>query len=387
MGSMTIEKPNPDFADPSLRRMTADLAKARWSKQAASDWYSKRSWPCGFNYLPASAINFVEMWQEESFDPEGIDRELGWAAEYGFNALRTNLPFIVWQNDRDGLIGRVGRFLEIASRHGLDTMICLLDDCEFSGHRPKIGKQPQLIEGVHNGGAVGSPGRELVMDSASWPNIKRYVSDIVTRFKSDDRISVWDIYNEPGNRLIFSLSGEHLYDLAFEEASHRLMLKAFGWCREIAPSQPLTTGPWRVPPPDEELAKSVYEHPTDVAAIEISDVISFHAYTPLTRMRRIIAELSELGRPLFCTEWMARHAGSTIAEQLPLMAAAKIGAFQWGLVNGRTQTHLPWPQLQAGSAMGQGKEWFHDFLRQDGTPYSQTEAALIGKLAARNRII
>jgi hypothetical protein len=380
---MVIEKPNPDFADPSLRRRIEDLAKARWNKEAALDWHGRQSWQCGFNYLPASAINFVEMWQEQTFDQDGIDRELRWAADIGFNSLRTNLPFAVWQSDRDGLIGRVDRFLEITSRHGLKTMICLLDDCEFSGRSPQIGKQPDVRHGVHNGGAVGSPGRESVMDPLVWPEIGRYVRDLVSRFKHDDRISVWDIYNEPGNRLIFLPSSEELYDPALESCSHRLMLEAFAWCREINPSQPLTVGAWRVPPPDEELGECVYSHPTDTAALEISDVTSFHAYTPLPRMRRIIAELAESGRPIFCTEWMARHAGSSIEEQLPLFKQHKVGAYQWGLVNGRTQTHLPWPQFQMAETPEKFRadEWFHDLLRPDGTPFSAHETQLIGRLS------
>lgn len=383
---MDIENPPPDIADPSLAGKIGELASARWSRRSALDWYDRQPWPCGFNYLPASAVNFVEMWQEETFDPGRIDRELSWAAALGLNALRTNLPFVVWEHGRDGLVRRLDMFLSIADRHGLKTMLCLLDDCEFSGRPPRIGSQPSIIAGVHNGGAVGSPGRALVTDRAKWPGIERYIRDIVGCFRTDDRISLWDVYNEPGNRLIFSSSGEHLYDSDFESYAHCLLMEAMTWCRDVSPSQPLTAGAWRVPPADEGIGERVYTHPTDIAALEISDVVTFHAYTSLARMKRIITELSEFGRPLLCTEWMARQAGSTISEQLPLFRANRIGAIQWGLVNGRTQTHLPWPKLQVENRIEdpQNTEWFHDLLHSDGRPYSTAETRLIRSLTRSN---
>ncbi|KEP72963.1 hypothetical protein HR12_22385, partial [Microbacterium sp. SUBG005] len=59
-------------------------------------------------------MNWTDIWQEETFDAETIDRELGWAADAGYNTLRINLPFIVWEHDRDGLMARIDRFLTIA---------------------------------------------------------------------------------------------------------------------------------------------------------------------------------------------------------------------------------------------------------------------------------
>ncbi len=40
----------------------------RWSKEKAWDWYSRQPWPCGFNYVPANAISYTEMWMDYSFD-------------------------------------------------------------------------------------------------------------------------------------------------------------------------------------------------------------------------------------------------------------------------------------------------------------------------------
>lgn len=112
-----------------------------WNKARAQSWYQQQPWGCGFNYLPRTAVNWLEMWQAESFDSSTIDQELGWASQYGYNQLRTNLPFTVWQYDRDGLLERINLFLSIAHSHRIKVMLTLLDDCAFSGDEPVIGQQ------------------------------------------------------------------------------------------------------------------------------------------------------------------------------------------------------------------------------------------------------
>ena len=48
-----------------------------WTPEEANGWYAEKGWVSGCNFIPSNAINQLEMWQEESFDPETIDRELG----------------------------------------------------------------------------------------------------------------------------------------------------------------------------------------------------------------------------------------------------------------------------------------------------------------------
>jgi hypothetical protein len=52
---------------------------ARWTAEQACRWYERQPWLVGCNFLPSTAVNDVEMWQQETFDPATIDRELGWA--------------------------------------------------------------------------------------------------------------------------------------------------------------------------------------------------------------------------------------------------------------------------------------------------------------------
>lgn len=349
-----------------------DPAPGQWTAARASEWGSRHRWLCGFNFLPSSAVNFLEMWRQQSFDPAGIDRELGWGAAIGYNALRTNLHYLDWLWDRDGLVARLDQFLDIAAEHGLASMLCLFDDCEFSGDAPQWGPQPLPRPGIHNSRAVGSPGRYLVGRREEWPYLRAYVQDIVHRFGRDPRVLVWDLYNEPGNRMIFpDAMSQREHCSSLETDSHALMRASFAWAREADPEQPLTVAPWRLGRTGED----IYPHPIDRDALALSDVVSFHAYCSLPRLRHVADELESLGRPVFCTEWLARGIDSRIADQLPFFHERRIGAFQWGLVRGRTQTHLPWPGigLDIRSDEDGGHEWFQDILTEEGLPYSAAE--------------
>jgi hypothetical protein len=333
----------------------------RWSVAQITEWYERQPWLCGFNYLPRTAVNWTEQWQRESFDPETIEQELGWAQEVGFGALRTNLQFLVWQDEPAGLRARLDRFLGIAARHGLRTLLCLFDDCAFSGREPYLGRQDEPVPGLHNSGGAASPGREAVRDRSRWPELERYVRDLVAHFRDDPRLLGWDLYNEPGNEAVFTRAAER--DPRGPLAPHSMALAeaSFGWARAERPSQPLTTGVWN---------PRWIEH--NQRLVELSDLTSFHHYLGLEHLRGLVAGLREAGRPLLCTEWLARGLGSLPATHLPFFRAERIGCFHWGLVNGRTQTHLPWPGLEK---LARGGLWHHDLLHADGTPYDAAEMA------------
>lgn len=198
--------------------------KEQWSKAQAQAWYQQKGWLCGFNYLPSTAVNWTNIWQQETFDAETIDRELGWAAEAGYNTLRINLPFIVWEDDRDGLIARIDKFLTLADSRGFSTMLTLMDDCGFSGDEPYLGPQKPPVPGKHNSQAAASPGRDKVCDPDCWPHIERYIRDVVRQFRDDSRVLLWDLYNEPGNRGIFATGTQEVqYDAKLETCAHELM--------------------------------------------------------------------------------------------------------------------------------------------------------------------
>lgn len=355
------------------------MAVQQWSTEQAWQWWSKQPWLRGFNYLPRTAVNWTEMWQRETFDLPTIRQELAWAREVGYNTLRTNLPFIVWQVDRDGLIARIDDFLAVAAAEGICVMLTPMDDCGFSGDHPYLGPQKEPVENLHNSQAAASPGRNVVMDITQWCELERYIKDVVGMFAQDERILVWDLYNEPTNRGIFRGPNQHEeFDPAMEPYSHHLMELAFSWAREANPCQPLTVCAWHAAnhfSPDDP----IFTHPTDLRAMALSDVISFHAYQSLELLEKSLEIVATYDRPLLCTEWLARHAKSFMHEQLPIFKERKIACYQWGLVKGRTQTHLPWPNIQR-AVPEYADTWFHDLLKADGSPYDEREVALIQSL-------
>lgn len=351
----------------------------RWSKDRANAWWQAQPWPVGCNFLPSSAVNFLEMWMAESFDRATIARELGWAAEMGLNSIRTNLHFLVWKHDRDGLMARFDWLLQTASELGLSVMPVLFDDCGFGGAEPAYGLQPDPVPGLHNSRAVASPGRAAVMDRALWPEFHAYLADVIGTHRTDPRILAWDLYNEPGNRMIFLPGGEYAeYNPALTAHSKALMESAFAWARAISPRQPLTVAAWRTPKPG--CATPAFNDPIDRQALALSDVITFHAYCDLEHARRHVAQLQTQDRPMLVTEWMARTIGSRIQDQLPLYRAMGVGAYHWGLVKGRSQTDRPWPhQLEAQHGDVHAPDlWFHDLLWPDGRAYDPLELATIG---------
>ena len=352
----------------------------RWSTDKANAWWAVTGWTCGFNFLPSTAVNFLEMWHPDTFDRATIKRELGWAAELGFNALRVNLHYLVWKHDAEGLAERLDWLMATADALGLRTVPCFFDDCGFGGFEPTYGPQPDPIPGVHNSRAVASPGRAALLDGSEWAGYEAYVREIVGRFRTDPRVLVWDLYNEPGNRMIFRPDASEIYAPDFSTQSLALMQDSFAWARAETPAQPLTVAAWVTPTTGS--TADPYQTVIDQAALSLSDIVTFHAYWDNANLQRFIAYLSRLGRPMLCTEWMARPVGSRIDDQLSVFQTNNVGCFQWGLVKGRTQTHLPWPAdlvAQHGGAADRSV-WFHDLFRENGEAYDPNETDFLKRL-------
>ncbi len=319
--------------------------RQQWTAAQAWDWYNHQPWMIGCNFTPSTAINQLEMWQVETFDPSTIERELGWAQSIGFNTVRVNLHDLLWEQDAPGFIGRIDQFLKIASNRGISPIVTIFDDCwnkEFS-----LGPQPAPKPGVHNSGWVQSPGTRVVQDPTQWPRLKTYVQGLISVFGRDSRIRMWDLYNEPGNNNL-------------KEQSLGLAKETFKWAREAEPIQPLTMGVWF----ENEALNSLL--------LAESDIITFHDYNPVEHLEKTIARLKPFGRPLVCTEFMARVRGSRFETHLPVFKAEGIGCINWGFVVGKTQTNLPW-----ASELIPSDEWFHEIFYPDGTPYHEAEVAAI----------
>lgn len=352
----------------------------RWTETEAKEWWHARPWVCGFNFLPSTAVNFIEMWHADSFDMPTIERELAWASEIGFNAIRVNLPYLGWKHDRDGLLDRLDRLMGTAAALGIDTVPCLFDDCGFGGFEPVWGPQTDPLPGIHNSQAVASPGRSAVLDPDLRPRLRTYVRDVVGTFRTDPRILFWDLYNEPGNRMDFGRTDYSQFDPELEDHALSLMEQSFETAREVGPSAPVSVAAWTTPLPDSDAHP--YQTAVDRSALLHSDIITFHAYWNRKRVANFIDYLEVLDRPILCTEWMARQIDSRISDQLELFHDRDIGCFQWGLVKGRTQTWLPWPDdlVRAHGGRVDRSVWFHDLLDENGLAYDQNEIDTIRAL-------
>lgn len=327
-----------------------------WSKERARAWYEQAGVVRGCNFLPRKAVNVTEMWQADTFDPKTIEQELAWAQKAGYNSARVFLQYLVWKDDAEGLKKRIERFLTIANKQGISSALILFCDCSFAGKEPYLGKQDDPVPGVHNSGWVPSPGLKRVMDNSVWPDLEKYVKDIVGSFSADERVLIWDLYNEPGN----SGMGNKSLPLAEE---------AFAWAREAHPRQPLTIG-----------IHTDFGSRMSKRIMELSDIVSFHGYDGPAQVESKIKHCQTSGRPVICTEWLHRQSGNTFESILPLFSKNRIGWYHWGLVAGRTQTYMHWGSKRATPMP---KIWQHDVFHEDGTSYDTKEMELVGAFEFR----
>jgi hypothetical protein len=328
-----------------------------WTAEKAQAWYNQHKWITGANFLPSTAINQLEMWQAESFDSATIDRELGWAQNIGFNTMRVYLHSVAWKTDAPGFKNRMNSFLNIADKHGIKALFVFFDDCW--NRIPQAGKQPDPKPGIHNSGWVQDPGQPLSNDTTLFPELERYVTDVMTRFKTDKRILLWDLYNEPGN------SGKR-------DSSLPLLKKVFSWARAVNPDQPISAGLW-----DWGFEK------LNAFQLQNSDVITYHNYEDQPWHQRTIELLKANGRPMICTEYMARTRNSRFSNILPLLQKHNVGAINWGFVAGKSNTIYAWDTpMPTGD---QPIEWFHDIFFKDGVPYRADEVNLIKRLNSEGK--
>jgi hypothetical protein len=353
--------------------VSAIAAEPRWREQKAKDWYVSQGWLVGSNYVPASAINELEMWQADTFDAKRIDLELGWAESLGMNTMRVFLHDLAYSEDPQGFLKRLDQFLAICDRHKIKPMLVLFDSV-WDPH-PKIGRQRAPRPGVHNSGWVQSPGAMALANASEYPRLEKYVKDVVGRFARDKRINSWDIWNEPDNRN----GGEYAKQDPPNkvELINNLLPKAFAWARAVNPEQPLTSGVWKG-----DYATGKLDA-TEKIQLEESDIITFHSYDPAPEFEARVKFLQGYNRPIVCTEYMARPRGSTFVAILPVGKKLGVGMINWGFVQGKSQTNYPWDSWDNPYVEYEPWIWFHDVFRTDGTPYLREETDLIKRLTGK----
>jgi hypothetical protein len=180
------------------------------------------------------------------------------------------------------------------------------------------------------------------------------------------------VWNEPDNPAKDYRKVEHEDK---QELVAAFLPHLFGWVRTINTVQPLTSGVWQGHWKDPGRRSAICSQ-----QLELSDVISFHSYGDPTEFEARIDELTPLGRPILCTEYLARGLGSTVEGVLPVAKRRNVGAYNWGFIAGRTQTYLPWDSWKQPYT-SPPDPWFSDLLHPDGRPYEDSEVRVIQQLA------
>lgn len=349
--------------------MTAE----RWSRKRTDEWAIEVGWLVGCNFTPSSAGNQLEMWQSETFDPSTIDRELSWAAGLGMNTIRVYLHDLLFEADGQAFLERIDVVLDIADGHGIRMIPVLFDGVWRPS--PRLGRQPEPVQRLHNSIWLQSPGSRKLFDPSSWPTLLPYVSAVLTRFGDDQRVLAWDLFNEPDQMDAITIKAGSRDEKS--AAATALLDTVFDWARDIDPCQPLTTGVWEYGTDHIPLASEL-----NTLTLDRSDIITFHCYEPRVALIEVIDALSVHGRPLVCTEWLARTVGSTVGL-LDVFSSRRVGAINWGLVDGRTQTRFPWRSWT--EPVDDNEPWFHELLRPDGSPYDPEEAATFRSLTGMSQ--
>jgi hypothetical protein len=221
---------------------------------------------------------------------------------------------------------------------------------------------------------VQGPGARYIADPRYRQVMRDYVVGVLRQFRNDERVLGWDLWNEPDNPADQYRAVERRDKV---ERVAELLPQVFRWAREVAPVQPLTSGVW-----DGEWADPARRNTINRIQLDNSDVITFHNYGDPSEFDARIAELKPLGRPIVCTEYLARNLGSTIEGVLPVARRRNVGAYNWGLIAGKTQTQLPWDSWDEPYT-SPPDVWFHDLLRTDGQPYRDSEVRTIRWLTGR----
>lgn len=346
--------------------------KRRWTAEEATEWYEAFPWIRGCNFIGSDCAGRIDMWQsyrsEEHFAT--AERELALAEKIGFNSIRLLVEFDVWYQEHDAFTENLERYIALAASHGLSVVIALANEAAISRGEfslKPLGEQSYAL-GYHQGRLPLSPEQAAKpgihpLEVEPWKShYLRMVREIVEKYRDDERVVMWNVYNEPG--------------IIIGERAIPLLSALFETVRACDPVQPLAADVWH-PVKGGEIS-----NPIDKVSFELSDVISFHSYTAYRWFVPQIEALKKLGRPIFLTEWLNRISHNDVAEIYPLLYLEKIACYCWGFVVGKTQTNEPWDSLWLQYENGTHPEldftkWQHDLFRPSLHPYDPHEIEII----------
>ena len=353
--------------------------KGKWSRDMAWEWDNSQPRIRGFNGYPSNCVNRIAFWQEYKHDEviSQIDYEFGLARETGLNSVRTLIQFEVWLYQHDSFMKNLEEYFALAAKHGIKVMLTIGNDClvpKALYTAPVFGEQPVdwgyhsgNKRGPHAGGHVG-PGYGLFDEPEYAEKFLQMVDELAAKYAKDERLHIWDVWNEPGN------SGRDTMSL-------ELMEKSFEIIRSYDQIQPITSAAWKYVSPGQYRVTGKCE----LRALELSDIVSFHCYEQVQEVVGIIEALKEdYGRPIINSEWLNRVLYNDIHSVLPVFYIENIGTFHWGLIQGYSQTYepvLPLYSMAEKNPIYDTRKWMHDLYHFNGYPYDKTEIELFKRFA------
>ena len=300
---------------------------------AKLDWSQIR----GVNYVPSYGKNLYEAWR--NFDRDAFDRELGLARKVGYNSVRLWLNYFAYRDRGRRMVDDVETAVELCRKHNLQVLIVLFDGCGVSQQpgsktmtvkaaydyflrSPNLAnKLKEIVKFNYDKYANGfgrdievqvspntsphvllwqdwqpSPGYDK-LDQQWWPQLSRYVRDVVGRLAGNDTVLAWDIMNEP----------EFATEEPFTNGMDRpeVKTKVASFLRQIRsvikrghPNELVTVG------------FANLDHTREFA--DVADVLTYHVYGEPEALEKSIAEASALSlkasKPIFITETLANFA-------------------------------------------------------------------------------
>ena len=229
----------------------------------------------------------------------------------------------------------IDKFLEISAKHKIRPMIVFFDGVWDPD--PQSGPQNRPRAGVHNSGWVQSPGRVILADNAKQDALESYVTDVVKRYAKDKRVLAWDLFNEPDN-----LNGNSYGPLELknkDEVAARLVRETFEWARAGQRHRSRSRFACGAGRRIGIKTENAQQGSPGGRRTERRHFVPRLRQTRLMNSR--IRQLRKYGRPLICTEFMARGNGSTFEAILPILKKEKVAAYCWGLVDGKIANEIP----------------------------------------------
>ena len=357
--------------------------KRKWTVEEANAWYGRLGWLRGCNFIGSDCANRLDMWQRYKCEEKlaTADRELELAKKIGFNTVRLWANFDVYYAEPESFMDIFERYISLCHKHNQKVMIVLGYEEDLPRGDifvPKeMGEQAYAL-GFHQGRFPLSEEQKAMEPHhyMEYPELKdtfiEMVRRIVGKYRDDERIICWNVWNEPG-----ILRGERTIEF---------LDTLFSVIRNEDPIQPLCADIWRGFNDGKPQSKE------EAHALELSDVISFHSYSEYRWFLENLSELKKLGRPVFVTEWLHRIFHNNVAEIYPLLYIENVANYCWGFVVGKTQTNEPWSGMWDWYEEGKGAnydftKWQHDLFRPNLRPYDPREIDLIehfNKLADKN---